>query len=470
MNAFINWMERHFMPVAAKIGNQRHLIAIRDGFIAIMPVTMVGSVAVLLNVFLRDLPNKWFGEGNAFVQAMEPLISINGNVYFGSIVVLGIAFTISLGYHLAKSYDVNPIAGAVIAFSSVVSCMNQSAVFDYILPGVSESSLDALKAAGLDVVAKTQDGVTSVILQGVNEWGYMGETFVGTSGLFTCLIVGLLSTMIYVKLMQKKVTIKLPESVPPAVSNAFAAIIPGVIAIYTFGILTQICVMTTGLYPNDLIVEWVQKPLLGLSQGLFSVILVMFLIQLFWFFGLHGDNILAPITEGVYTPALLANLTVWNNTHSVEQMEYIWTRGSINAYAMAGGSGMTLALLIAIFIFSKREDQRAIAKLAAPMGIFEINEPVIFGVPIVLNPVYLIPWLITSPICAAIGYAFTALGIIPPVFIQVPWVMPIGFYAFFATGGNFLAALVSLLCLVVAVLIWTPFVILANRMQNKDPQ
>ena len=469
MNAFMNWMEMHFMPVAAKVGNQRHLIAIRDGFIAIMPVTMVGSIAVLLNVFFRDLPNEWFGEGNSFVSAMEPLININGNVYFGSITVLGIAFTISLGYHLAKSYDVNPIAGAVIAFSAVITCMNQSAVFDYILPGVAESSVGALKDAGLNVVANTSDGAANVVLQGVSEWGYMGQAFTGSSGLFTCLIVGLLSTMIYVKLMQKKVTIKLPDSVPPAVSNAFAAIIPGIIAIYTFGIVTQISVMTTGLYPNDLIIEWIQKPLLGLSQGIFSVILVMFLIQLFWFFGLHGDNILAPITEGVYTPALLANLEVWNNTHSVEQMEYIWTRGSINAYAMAGGSGMTLALLIAIFIFSKREDQRAIAKLAAPMGIFEINEPVIFGVPIVLNPVYLIPWLLSAPICSVIAYLFTAAGIIPPVFIQVPWVMPVGFYAFFATGGNFLAALVSLLCLAVSVVIWTPFVMLANR-DKKEPQ
>lgn len=465
MNAFINWMETHFMPVAAKIANQRHLIAIRDGFIAIMPVTMVGSIAVLLNVFFRDLPNEWLGEGNGFVSAMSPLISINGNVYFGSIVVLGMAFTISLGYHLAKSYDVNPIAGGVIAFSAVVTCMNQSAVFDYTLPGVADTSLDVLKGAGLDVAADSANGV---ILKGVSGWGYMSQALTGSGGLFTCLIVGLLSTMIYVKLMQKKVTIKLPASVPPAVSNAFASIIPGTIAIYTFGIVTQICVMTTGLYPNDLIVEWIQKPLLGLSQGVFSVALVSFLIQLFWFFGLHGANLLAPITEGVYTPALLSNLEVWNNTHSVSDMPYLWTRGSFDAFAMAGGSGCTLAFLIAIFIFSKREDQKAIAKLAAPMGVFQINEPVIFGIPIVLNPVYFIPWLVAAPVCAIIAYGFTAVGIIPPVFIQVPWVMPVGIYAFLATGGNFVAALVALLNLGISILIWTPFVILANRVQEKE--
>lgn len=466
MNAFMNWMEKHFMPVAAKIGSQKHLIAIRDGFISIMPVTMVGSIAVLLNVFFRDLPNEWLGEGNGFVSAMEPIIAINGNVYFGSIMILGIAFTFSLGYHLAKTYDVNPIAGAVIAFSAVVTCMNPNAVFNYVLAGVPESALDTLKNLGLDVAVDNG----SVVLQNVTEYGYMGQAYTASSGLFTCLIVGLLASMIYIKLMQKKVTIKLPDSVPPAVSNAFASIIPGVVAIYTFGIVTQISVELTGMYPNDLIVEWIQKPLLGLSQGLFGVIVVMLLIQLFWFFGLHGDNILAPITEGIYRIALLQNLEQWNATGSAADMPYIWTRGSINAYAMAGGSGVTLALIIAIFIFSKREDSRAIAKLTAPMGIFNINEPVIFGIPIVLNPIYLIPWLIVPPICSAVAYGFTALGVIPPIFIEVPWVMPVGLYAFFGTGGNVLAALVSLLCLAIAVLIWTPFVLLANRMQGKENQ
>ena len=111
MNAFMDWMEKHFMPIAAKIGSQRHLVAVRDGFISIMPVTMVGSLAVLLNVFLRDLPNTWWGEGNEFVANVQQIINVNGNVYFGSIVILGLCFTFSLGYHLAKSYDVNPIAG-----------------------------------------------------------------------------------------------------------------------------------------------------------------------------------------------------------------------------------------------------------------------------------------------------------------------------------------------------------------------
>lgn len=468
MNGFMTWMEKHFMPIAAKIGSQRHLVAIRDGFISIMPVTMVGSFAVLLNVFFRDLPNTWWGAGNSFTTAMTQVININGNVYFGSIVILGLCFTFALGYHLAKSYDVNPIAGGVIAFASVVTCMSQGVTASFEMKNIAPDVAEALKAANLTVSAANDLGMSTI--GGVGTWGNLGSNYTGAAGLFTCLIVGMLSSMIYIKLMLKKITIKLPDTVPPAVSNAFAAIIPGIIAIYIFGIITQLCVMGTGSYPNDIIVEYIQKPLLGLSQGFFSVILIVFLVQLFWFFGLHGSNVMAPIIEGVYTPALLDNLAVFEKTHStsLKDMDYIWTRGSFDAYAQMGGSGVTLGLILAIFLFSKRDDSKAVARLASPMGVFNINEPIIFGMPIVLNPVYIIPWLLVPPVCAAIAYAFTAAGIIPPVFVQVPWVMPVGIYAFMATGGNFMAALVSLLCLAASFVLWTPFVILANRIQAKE--
>lgn len=454
------------MPVAAKIGSQRHLVAVRDGFISIMPITMVGSLAVLLNVFFRDLPNTWWGTGNDFTTAMTQVINVNGNVYFGSIVILGLCFTFALGYHLAKSYDVNPIAGGVVAFAAVVTCMSQgvTATSDLTaaLTPAMEKGLTAAAAASNGSIAYA-DGVVSM-----GTWGNLGSNFTGANGLFTCLIVGMLSSMIYIKLMIKKITIKLPDSVPPAVSNAFAAIIPGVVAIYLFGIITQICVASTGSYPNDLIMEYVQKPMLAMSQGFFSVILIVFLVQLFWFFGLHGSNVMAPIIEGIYTPALLDNLSVYEKTQSTADMNYIWTRGSFDAYAQMGGSGVTLGLIIAIFLFSKRDDSKAVARLSSPMGVFNINEPIIFGMPIVLNPLYIIPWLIVPPICAAIAYGFTAAGIIPPVYVSVPWVMPVGFYAWMATGGNVMAALVSIICLAASFILWAPFVMLANRMQAKE--
>ena len=107
-------------------------------------------------------------------------------------------------------------------------------------------------------------------------------------------------------------------------------------------------------------------------------------------------------------------------------------------------------------------------KVSIIPSLFNINEPVIFGLPIVLNPIYFIPWLIVPPICTLVAYLFTASGMIPPVYVQVPWVMPVGIYAFLGTGGNLLAGLVSLLNLGLSFLIWAPFVILANRMKEVD--
>ena len=135
-----------------------------------------------------------------------------------------------------------------------------------------------------------------------------------------------------------------------------------------------------------------------------------------------------------------------------------------------GGAGITLGLIIAIFIFSKREDSKTIAKIGAPMGVFNINEPVIFGMPIVLNPFYVIPWMIIPPIAATIAYLLTAAGIIPPTFVVVPWVMPAGIHAYLSTGGNLLAGLVALFNLFLSFAIWTPFVLLANRVKKVDAE
>ena len=265
----------------------------------------------------------------------------------------------------------------------------------------------------------------------------------------------------------------MPEQVPPAVSKAFAAIIPGTAAIYAAGIIQQICTMTTGNGLPELIMEFLQAPFQNLSQGPLTIVIIVFAVQLFWFFGLHGPNVLSPILDGGYIPLLNKNTDIYNvgmdagkSLSDLIPTMFTWTRGSFDAFIWMGGSGCTIALLIAIFIFSKRDDNRAVAKLSFPMGCFNINEPVIFGLPIVLNPIYFIPWLITPVILALIAYGATAAGLIPPVFITVPWVVPPVIYAILATGGNIMAGVIAAINLVVATLCWIPFVIVANRMDT----
>ena len=433
---FTSWMEEKFVPVAAKIGSQKHLVAIRDAFISIMPITMAGSIAVLLNAIVRDLPAKF--ELNGITEAFQWLIGINGNVWWGTLATLSMVFAFAIGYQLSKAYDTNPLAGGLISFASFIIATPQS------------------------TVVALEDGTT------IGAWGNLAVGYLDAKGLFTALIVGFIATIIYAKMMKKNITIKLPEQVPPAVSKAFAAIIPGVTAMYAIGLITWALDKFAGTSLYALILEYVQMPFLSMSQGLGSVIIITACVSIFWFFGLHGSNVLAPALDGIYKTALAENTNIYNATQSISELKYIWTRGSFDAYAWMGGAGCTIALIIAIFIFSKREETRAVAKLSAPMGLFNINEPVVFGLPIVLNPVYLIPWVLVPTVLVIIAYVATSIGLVPPVFLEVPWVMPPVLYAWFATGFSFSAALLALFNLAVGIAIWSVFVIIANRVEIKE--
>lgn len=447
-----------FMEISGKIGSQRHLVAIRDSFIAMMPITMAGSIAVLLNVFFRDIPNNMGWTGLA--KTMQPLIDINGYVYFGTIGIMALVFAFAFGYNLSNMYKVNPLAGGLISFASFISTMPQSFNISTALEGVQGSVVDALTGLGLTVT--TVDGVAHLK---TSEWGAIALKYAGATGLFTALIIGFISTWVYATLVKRNITIKLPDTVPPAVNKAFVAIIPGTAAIYASSIVAFVAFVLSGQSISDLISTYIQLPLMGLSQGIGSVILLTFLVQLFWFFGLHGHNVLAPVMDGIYGVALNENTAVYEATRSVANLPWTWTRGSFDAYAQMGGSGVTIGLIIAIYLLSKREEHKTIAKLATPMGLFNINEPIIFGMPIVLNPQFVIPWLIVPPVTAAIGYLATSAGLIPPVFLAVPWITPPGLYAYLATGGNIMAGLVSLFNVFVAFLIWAPFVISANKVK-----
>lgn len=440
-----------FMKISGKLGSQKHLVAIRDAFLAMFPLTMAGAIAVLINVLVRDIPNSMGNKG--FAEAMQPLITLNGSVYFGTIAIMALAFVFALGYNRAQHEKINPIAGGLVSFAAFISTIPQTITIVTDLAGLDKSVIKALVDFGLTVSEKGLE---------TSEWGTIKVAYAGATGLFTAMIIGLLSAEIYCFLMKKKVTIKMPDTVPPAVNKAFASMIPGIVAIYVSAFIGFIAVQLSGQSLNDLVSTYIQTPLLGLSQGWFSVVLLSFLVQLFWFFGLHGHNVLGPVLDGIYLPALLENTAAHE---AGKTLPYIWTRGSFDAYGQMGGSGVTIAFIIAVFLFSKRQEYRAVAKLSAPMGVFNINEPVTFGIPMVLNPLFVIPWLIVPPICCGIAYAATALGLIPPVYVAIPWITPPGLYAFLATGGNVLAGLVSLFNVFVAFLIWTPFVIAANKVE-----
>jgi PTS system cellobiose-specific IIC component len=336
----------------------------------------------------------------------------------------------STGYHLAKGYNVDGLAAGLISVGSFITVTPQ-----------------AFGDAGWGFI----------------HWGYLNAT-----GLFTGLIVALIATEIFVKLIKKNVIIKMPDSVPPAVGKAFAAVIPGVITLFSFGLLAFVITKINANSLYDLIYNAIQKPLQGFSQGVGSAIVLAMLINLFWFFGLHGANIMDPIMNSLYLPALEANASAVQQGLAAPNAI---TRVFFDTYVHLGGSGATLALILAIFLVSrKRREYREVAKLSTPLGLFQINESVMFGLPLVLNPLMFIPFIIVPGVLTFTAWFATYTGIIPPTYVAIPWITPVGIGAFLATGGSLLAGLMALVNFAIATVIYIPFVMLADRVNTEKDE
>ncbi|MDF1508364.1 PTS sugar transporter subunit IIC [Robertmurraya sp. DFI.2.37] len=459
MQFLIAWLEKYFLPLAGKIGGQKHLIALRDAFIGTLPATMAGSVAVMLNALLRDLPPQFFDgyDGNS-IPVIREIIAVNGYVWNGTLAIAGLIFVFSWGYNIAKAYGVNELSGGIVSTAASIAGITFSFSGGITGLNLDAATVEAINAAGWSA---TTEGITAA------GWGWLPLNNLDANFFFTAMIIGFIATMIYVKLMLKDITIKLPDSVPPAISKAFASIIPATVALYVVAIFYFVF---SKIVPDMTFLQWLQKtvaqPLLGLSQGFGAVVLVALFVQLFWFFGIHGPNVLAPILEGVFGVAQLENVNLFQQggVDLVLSEGYMWVRGSFDAYAWYGGSGGTIVLIIALLLFSKRKDYRTVANLSVGPGIFNINEPIMFGLPIVLNPLMFIPFLLTPVVSVSIGYFATLWGLVNPVSQQVVWVTPPFLLSFLATGADWRAPIVTLVAMLVSFAIWIPFVIAANKM------
>ena len=286
--------------------------------------------------------------------------------------------------------------------------------------------------------------------------GVLPGTQINSNGYFTAIIIGFLSAIIFCKLMKKNWTIKLPDTVPPAIAKPFLSIIPALVSLYVVAIFTFAFSEMT----NSLIIDWIYKvlqtPLLGLSQSFFVVILIAVLTQFFWFFGIHGGNVMAPIMEGVFGVALLANLEAYQKH---EAIPYLWTSVSYGSFVWYA----TLGLLLAIFLISQNDHYKEVAKLGIVPALFNIGEPVMYGLPTVLNPILFIPFLLCPAVMSGVAYLATYLGLVAPVTQNVTWVMPPVLYGLFSTGFDWRALILSVINLGLAVLIYLPFVKMANK-------
>ena len=457
-------MMNGFMQLAGKLSSNRYLSAIRDGFVFAMPLTIAASFAVLINNVLlaNNLPFALTNPeyyGAEFISVVEKIKFIFTSIEFGglqwitAIVVFGIAFTLAEMSNVKK-----PMTNAIIIFATFVVLLPKGELIaGGIWAGAGGEGYEAAVAAGL--------GTTS-----------LSQLFSG-SNLFTALVVGILFSELLIKFQSfDKLIITLPDQVPPAVANSFSALIPAFLTFLVAGILATLLMVFKPLGYGDLsalISGVVQQPFLALAKtgagGTVLIVVYAFFANFLWVFGLHGPNILS----GFATPTLgtlsLENQSLYAQTGDAYAPELaVFTMGFIDAYTQYGGSGATLGLLISIFLVSKRDDYRAIAKLSLAPGLFEINEPIVFGMPIVLNPILGVPFVLAPLVSLIVPGILTTIGVLPKVVIAVPWVMPPVINAFLATGANWKAALVGIVNIVLITLVYLPFVLIANKQAEAE--
>lgn len=435
MSKFIDTASEKLLVIAGKISNQKHMASIKNAFYTLMPVILTGAFCTLISnvvcstttegISLAKLPGmSWLGIFTDLFAACN----------YATLNFFTIAAVFLIGMELAKQNGMgdSPDSGVV-------------AVCSYV------ATLSTRVTTTVDDVEVT---VTNVI----------SSDYTASRGLFLGMIIALVSVEIYSAITKSHVfDFKMPDSVPANVTKSFSALLPFAFTVLICGAVNFATNKIFGLSLYQIVYTFLQGPLESVMQGLPGLLILMLVAQLFWCIGIHGNQIIKAVRDPLLNAAILANTDlVAQGVTDMSQYNVI-NMSFWDTYMSLGGSGCTLGLIIAIFIFSKREDYKAIGKLSIGPAIFEINECMTFGLPIVLNPYLVIPFIITPLITGTIGYFATVSGFAGVALYAMPWTTPPIISAWLSTGGSIGAVITQLICIVVAVLIYIPFVLLANH-------
>ena len=428
MNKLFEFLEKYLMGPMGKVSTWRPVRAIVAAGMASIPFTIVGSAFLVLSVIpqafiLQFIVDLW---ANSFdkIQALYLL------AYKCTMGILSLYFAIVIGYEYTKIYveeeglNLNPLNGGLLA------------VFAYFL---TIPELTYSKGMISAVTGKTTIGGWTV--------GGDSLTRLSTSGMFTAILMSILAVQLYRLCVKKNCVIKMPEAVPEGVARSFTALIPGFVIAFAVLVINGIFI----LFGTD-IYKVIAIPFAFVSHitnTWLGIVVIYLLVHALWIVGIHGAN----IVMGLVNPILLANMA-----QNVDGKFIAYAGEFTNSYVTIGGSGATLLLCFYIAFRAKSDQLRMLGKAAMGPAIFNINEPLIFGLPIVYNPILTVPFILAPIVSASIGYWSVQLGLAGKAIAQTPWPTPIGIGAYVGSGGNIGAFVVALVCALSAFVIWYPFI------------
>lgn len=407
-------IEEKIAPPLIKIAENRYIDAIQKSFMSFMPLLIIGSFFILLaalpipgwDKLVAPIVNKlWGAESSLF-----GLMSIG--------IVLGVGYYLSSYYH-KKDSEVDPFSGALIT----LFC------FLILYPvGVNSKGASFIPADNL-----------------------------GSTGIFAAIIVAIITVEIYRFLINKRITVKMPEGVPPMVAGAFTALIPGFVAITMWWFVRQILNIDI-----PVLIMNAFKPLVAAGSSVYAQGMAFLIDRLLWFVGIHGTNVVTSVMEPIWTQMLAGNVAA---AKAGLPAPNIVTEQFLNVFVR-----VSFLPLIILMMRSKVKRYRTLGKLALPAAIFNIAEPILYGLPVVLNPLLFVPWVVGYMFVFIFNYIIVAIHLVPVPYIMVPWTMPGPIAAFLGTGGSIGAALLSAASYVIMGFIWYPFFKALEKKTLKEEQ
>lgn len=416
-------LESIFMPLAEKIGKNKYLISIRDGFLLTTPLLIIGSFFLLIANFpINNWTEFWarfFGENWTTYMAKPTSATFD---------IMAILAVVGIAYSFSRELNVDKLSGAAVAVVSWFILMPY----------------------------KVTDG--SVTLNGIPlDW-------VGSKGIFIGIITAFLSVHIYAWVIKKGWIIKMPKGVPPAVTQSFAALVPSAVVLGIFFLVNSLLALTPYDNAFNFIFKFLQQPLLVLGNTLGAVLVAMGFQHFFWFFGINGGSIVGSIMQPILTPLSMENLSAFQAGTALPN---VINQQFYDLFTTFGGAGSTLSMLIAMIIVCRSQRIKNLSKISVVPALFGINEPVIFGLPIVLNPTILIPFLLTPLINILISYFTMVSGLVPFTSgVSIPWTTPVIISGFLTTGWK--GALLQLILVILGVFIYMPFVKMMDKQYKNE--
>lgn len=411
MNKFIDFMEEKFLPIANKISKNKALQSISSGSMSLLGIIMVGAIFSVLTSIT-------WGPYQSFLKSTNLLTIIN---YVPDVTtnLIGLFMAFSIAYNGAKVYGMEH---------------------------------NAFNTGVISTVAFILLAPITVNSEGVQPVNMFDATYFGPKTVISAIIVSLIVIYIMKSFIHKNITIKMPEGVPPMVSNSFTSLIPAVVIVVFFGLVKFGFSVTEFKTFNDFIYTIIQTPLQSMVGSFPAFIVLLVIAQLLWFFGIHGSQTVLPIL----IPVWLGYMS--ENTASLAAGKGIVHSINFGLWDLAciGGCDATIGLVIVMFFTAKSERYKAFGKIALPCGIFSVNEPVIFGLPLMLNVMTLIPFVLCPIVVSSIGYLLIKLHIIAP-YIGILGTGSLPPFIHGMVNGSMSAGIYELFAVVISTLIWYPF-------------